>query len=140
MTCWIDPNLSQKIVNEETVYTQTAMCIKETCSETKVDHLELQITTHRIRLYHAINKVFNFEMHYEKIANFETAKRGFFTKMTYKLCISYGGKTYDVKLMDRGNFEKPAQEFEQAYKMKQRWEVKRLAPTGMQNSALSRIL
>lgn len=139
MTCYVDPNRSQRIMNEEIVFTQSAVCIKDPSTETKVDHLELQITTHKVRLHHAVNKAFNFEFHYDKIGGHKSEARGFFSKMVYKLTLTYQGKNYDIKLMDRGNFERPVKEFEQAYKQKSKWEVKRFETTQTGNNILSRL-
>lgn len=128
MACYVDPKNSAKLLNEEVFFNQTSICIKEAATETKVDHLEIQITSHKMWLFHGINKVFNFEFQYDKIQNFKIEKRGMFSKMIYKIGITYGGKEYGVKLMDRGNFESAAQKFEQAFKNKTVWNVKRYQP------------
>ena len=122
MPCHVDPNLSLKILNEDVLHKETASCFKESESQLKIDHLELQITSHRIRLFHPINTVFNFEFMYEKVRNFQIVKRGIFSKMVYKVSFEYNGNNYGIKLMSRDNFERAANYISSALNDRSRWE------------------
>ena len=93
----------------------------------KIDHLDLQVTTHRLRLFHPINGVFNFEFDYEQVQGVHVERRGFISKTTYKLTLTYRNQKYGVKHMDRGDFNDAVVAFEAAYANKARWSNRKVA-------------
>jgi EAP30/Vps36 family len=94
-----------------------------------VNNLQAKVTTHRLKVFHGINNMFNFEFHYDKIKSYNLVKRGFISKTSYKLDITYEpGTVYGVKLMSRESIDKLYTAFEAAYRNKALWSVKKIAP------------
>ena len=70
---YIRPEMSLNIMGEKDVLSsQSGWTFSYMDTNTKIEHLSLKLTSHRLVLYHPTNKEnFNFEYHFENIKNYQ---------------------------------------------------------------------
>lgn len=127
-TCYVQAENSEEISNETDGHKEDAIVLKEYVRNIKINNLQAKVTSHRLKVFHGINNMFNFEFHYDKIQSYNLVKRGFISKTAYKIDITYQGVVFGVKLMSRESVEKLYNAFETAYRNKAVWSVKKVAP------------
>lgn len=70
---FIRPELTLNIMGEKDVYnTESGWTFSHEDTHTKIDHLCIRMTSHRIILFHPTKKdIFNYEFHYEDIGSYK---------------------------------------------------------------------
>ena len=70
---YVNPQMSINLLGETDVFSEpNGWCFSYEDTDTKIDHLSIKLTTHRLVLFHPTNRqIFNFEWFLDQINKFE---------------------------------------------------------------------
>lgn len=74
LSVYVNPQVSLNLMGEREAYTGTSggWTFSHEDSDTKIEHLSLKLTQHRLILFHPSNKTnFNFEFFFDQVSKYE---------------------------------------------------------------------